>query len=116
MAKYELISTKRNMTLGVIECESISVAEVFLAINFPEDFFGANIKGVDCKNTVFIPVEAAFADEDDTNPVSVALRNMDSAIKIQNGLCEEKEDEEGILRCPYKHLKSENGQIVEDVV
>lgn len=116
MPKFELISTKRNMTLGTIECDNVTVAELFLAMNFPNDFFGANIKGVDCNSMLFIPVEAAFADEDDTNPVNIALKNMDSKIKIQNGLCEEKEDRDGILRCPYKRLKSENGQIVEDVV
>jgi hypothetical protein len=112
--KYELISTKRNMVLGTIECDNLEAAELFLAMNFPDDFFGANIKGIDCDSVACIPVERAFKGENDISPVAIALRNFDSKIKVKNGLCYVEENSDGALHKPYKKLKSEAGGIVKD--
>lgn len=111
MPKFELISTKRDMTLGVIECESIEVAELFLAMNFPDDFFGANIKGLDTNSFIFVAVKEAYGP--DATPLSAALNSLDSRIKIKNELCHVTDDGDGILRSPYKTLDSVDGMLVE---
>ena len=111
MKKYELISTEQGVTLGKVECGSVEEAELFLAVNFPEDFFGANIKSEDGENVLLIPVKEAY--EGEVNPVDIAVKNMDMRIKIRNRFCNVREEDDGVVYTPYKKLSSKNGDIIE---
>lgn len=111
MKKYELISTKQGVTLGKVECGSIEEAEFFLAVNFPEDFFGANIKSEDGKDFLLIPVKEAY--EGEVNPVDIAVKNMNMRIKIRNRFCDIREEDDGVVYTPYKKLSSMSGNIIK---
>lgn len=110
MKKYEIVSTKRNEVLGEVECGSIEEAELFLAVNFPKDFFGANITSKDGE-ILLIAVEEAYGGE--VNPIDIAVKNMNMRIKIRNQFCDIEEDDEGKTYKPYKNLASENGKIIK---
>lgn len=108
MNQYKLYSGKGHV-LGTIACDSISEAELFLAMNFPDDYFGANIVGDKAK---IIAIREAFDDESIT-PVQIVLQHLDSSMKIKNGLYTEEHYREGVLKKPYTHLISVNGEFIE---
>ena len=104
--EYSLYSGNGQL-LGKVECASVEEAGLFLAMNFPEDYFGANIVG---DKTRIIAVKKAFGDETIT-PIKAELQVLNSKMKINNGFYIEEHDKEGILKKPYANLVSENGKI-----
>lgn len=99
------------MTFGTIKCNDLTTAELFLVVNFPDDFFGANIRNVEKGEFLMIPVKEVYGD--DADPIKIAVRNVDGHIKIKNGLCDVMEDEDGIVRKPFKNVVSENSKIIK---
>ena len=103
--KYTLYSCNHEL-LGEVECDSIHEAELFLAMNFPNDYFGANIVGDKIK---IIAVKDAF--DEDITPVQAALDSFNVRVKIKNGFCVEEHDGDSILQKPCKKLVSVDGVI-----
>jgi len=110
MQKYTLIGYSSGK-LGVIECASLNEAGIFLATNFPDEYFGANIT---CENGDFsaIAVREYYGGNVPT-PIEAALSSMITNIKINSALCDEKEDRKGVLKVPYKKIISKEEKLVK---
>lgn len=81
-------------------------AELFLAMNFPEHYFGSTIEKDG--NFSMIPMADFF---DGKEALQVALERYNNHLKIKNGLCERVTEGEDVVIKPYSDLKLSNGMI-----
>lgn len=113
MMKAKIYSGTTNEKLGTINCNSLDEAELFLAVNFPEHYFGANIIREDGDGALIIACKEAFSDIADKSPVDIAVESINRRLKIASNLFRSVEDEESVLRVPYKDVVSVNGRFCE---
>lgn len=114
--KYKLIGrtadTHESVQLGVINADNLRDCELFIAINFPQYYFGANIIEVpdspDVRRGVqmCICVKEYYTNTDGTcpTPLEIALRSFNSDLKIKNGFCTREYGSDGISYTPLETL------------
>lgn len=116
MRNYRLVGrdqiTRASVELGIIQAESMAACELFIACNYPELFFGANISevghGKADRDFTCIAVKEWYRNEDGTypTPVEVAVQGFNAKMKIDNGLCRTWTDlrDESVCRAPFDKL------------
>ena len=109
--RVEIISN--NETMGTVTCNSMSEAKLFLAKNFPDSYFGANLIGTtDDGQRIFelIAVKEAYGN---MTPMEAAIESIDISVKHSSGLCDVFEDYDGTSYTAYENIKSINNEFVK---
>lgn len=113
MKRFKLLGYKdeKHIELGSIDAHDLHEVKFFLAVNFPDYYYGAGISqvdGGDYPDFMCIPVKDWFKKEDGTYilPLEDAVKSLDMAIKMRNGLCDEWEEYNGdICRKAWEKLE-----------
>jgi hypothetical protein len=103
MKVYELLGYKErhHQYLGILKADNMEECALFIAKNFPEYYYGANIKELnaskDYPDFMCIPIKDYFKNDDGSypSPIEVALDSFNTHLKIQSGLCDVEEEWNG---------------------
>lgn len=112
MKTFKLTGHKgaERIELGIIKAADLHQAAFFLAKNFPEHYFGAGINqidgGGDCPDFLCIAVKDYYKRGDGTYPTAleVAVDDLDSQIKMDNGFCDTWIERDGVCRQAWKKI------------
>lgn len=115
MKEFRMIGSsgyQKGRELGTIKANNTTECGLFIALNFPEYYFGANIievvgEGIQGDFSC-IAVQEYYIKEDGTytTPVEAALSSFNADMKIKNELCDVSYDyrEEGEVYSPFDTL------------
>jgi hypothetical protein len=99
----------QEVNIGTIQANSMVEVALFVAMNFPQYYFGLNIVEVDaskkCPDFMCLAVKDYYERTGlGTDPVKLALDSFNNSIKFKNGFCTVSYDRDGMSRTPMKNL------------
>ena len=126
MKNYKLIANNEqsheSTELGIIRAHSIQEAALFLAYNFPDQYYSANIVEVGVEHPSFLAIACSdyYAYENDgvlPNPVDAALNRLMIEMKCDNEMFDRISDyaahDAEITYQVWKDITSCDGRIVK---